>query len=87
MRAAGKLARIYTEQRSLSPQEGVEGKGVPAIAVGRTPASALVGTTILQMVPALRADPSGHAAVDIAPSAYVAGAVIARYKIAPERSR
>ena len=63
MRAAGKLARIDTEQPSLSPQVGAEGKG--AIAVGRTPASALAGATILQLVPALRADPTGHAAVDI----------------------
>ncbi len=58
----------------MSPQEGAEGKGVPAIAVGRTPASALAGTTILQMVPALRADPPGHAAVDIARALLQSGA-------------
>ncbi|MGH6728271.1 MAG: glycosyltransferase [Pseudolabrys sp.] len=73
MRAAGKLARVYSEEPSLSPQDGAEGKGEP-IAVGRTQAHALAGATVLQLVPALRDDPLGHAAVDIALALLQSGA-------------
>jgi len=73
MRAAGKLARVYRDEPSLSPQHGVEGKGEP-IAVGRTPAHALAGATVLQLVPALRDDPAGQAAVDIALALLQSGA-------------
>jgi glycosyltransferase involved in cell wall biosynthesis len=72
MRASGKLARVYTEQPSLSPQAGTQSKG--ALAVGRTKARALAGATILQLAPAMRDDPAGHAAVNIALTLLQSGA-------------
>src|SRR5690606_33735145 len=50
----------------LSPQDRPRGKGAKVIAAGRLRPRSLAGATILQLVPALRDDPAGHAAVDIA---------------------
>jgi glycosyltransferase involved in cell wall biosynthesis len=56
---------------AFSPQAGSERKG--AILTRAHPRS-LAGATILQIAPALRDDPSGHAAVDIALTLLQAGA-------------
>lgn len=58
----------------LSPQAGLvrKGRGM-AVSRGARPRS-LAGATILQLVPALRDDPAGHAAVDIAMTLVQAGA-------------
>lgn len=63
-----------TSQRSLSPQATPEGKR-PAVSLSdhiRT--RSLAGATILQLVPTLRDDPAGRAAVDIALTLIRAGA-------------
>ncbi len=75
MRAAGRLARINTDQDTLSPQAGAKRKraGAP-LAVGRARARSLAGATVLQLVPALRDDPIGQAAVDIAHTLLQSGA-------------
>jgi glycosyltransferase involved in cell wall biosynthesis len=69
MRASGKLA-IATDagRRPLSPQQALARKGESAtvIPVGRARPRSLAGATILQLVPALRDDPAGHATVDMA---------------------
>jgi len=58
----------------LSPQAGLEGKSrVVSLARHAKPRS-LAGATILQLVPGLRDDPAGHAAVDIALTLMQAGA-------------
>jgi glycosyltransferase involved in cell wall biosynthesis len=68
MRAAGGVAR----QRPLSPQAGPRRKGATVTAIGRP--SSLAGATVLQLVPALRDDPAGHAAVGIALALLQSGA-------------
>jgi glycosyltransferase involved in cell wall biosynthesis len=77
MRASGKLA-IATDagRRPLSPQQALARKGESAtvIPVGRARPRSLAGATILQLVPALRDDPAGHAAVDIALTLLQSGA-------------
>jgi glycosyltransferase involved in cell wall biosynthesis len=76
MRAAGKLARIDTEYRSLWPQGGHERKGhgpaVTTVSLARP--RSLAGATILQLVPSLHEDPAGYAAVDIALTLLQSGA-------------
>ena len=59
----------------MSPQAGPEGKGDDrrSPSAARRPRS-LAGATILQLVPALRDDPAGHAAVDIALALLQSGA-------------
>ena len=76
MGAAGRLARIVAEHGSLSPQAGHERKGgATVVSVGaREKPRSLAGATILQLVPALRDDPAGHAAVDIALTLLQSGA-------------
>jgi len=69
MHASGRLAR-NTVRQPLSPQAGPGRKGVTAIGRPRS----LAGATILQLVPALRDDPAGHAAVDIALTLLQSGA-------------
>jgi glycosyltransferase involved in cell wall biosynthesis len=61
---------------ALSPQSARQGKGgVAAVAPApRAHPRSLAGATILQLVPALRDDPAGHAAVDIALTLLQAGA-------------
>jgi glycosyltransferase involved in cell wall biosynthesis len=71
MRASGRLARD-TVRGPLSPQAGPGRKGA-TVTAPRRPRS-LAGATILQLVPALRDDPAGHAAVDIALTLLQAGA-------------
>ncbi len=56
---------------AFSPQAGSERKGA---ALARAHPRSLAGATILQIAPALRDDPSGHAAVDIALTLLQAGA-------------
>jgi glycosyltransferase involved in cell wall biosynthesis len=68
MRAASGLAR----ETPLSPQAGPRRKGATVTAIGRP--NSLAGATVLQLVPALRDDPAGHAAVDIALALLQAGA-------------
>jgi hypothetical protein len=55
-------------RRPLSPQQALARKGERAtvIPVGRARPRSLAGATILQLVPALRDDPAGHATVDMA---------------------
>jgi glycosyltransferase involved in cell wall biosynthesis len=71
MRASGRLA-TETVRQPLSPQAGPGRKGATVTAL-RRPRS-LAGATILQLVPALRDDPAGHAAVDIALTLLQSGA-------------
>jgi glycosyltransferase involved in cell wall biosynthesis len=53
--------------RTFSPQGGPERKGGGTMmSPAATSRRSLAGATILQLVPALRDDPAGHAAVDIA---------------------
>jgi len=59
-------------RRSLSPQGPSGRKGATVTAIGRP--RSLAGATILQIVPALRDDPAGHAAVDIALTLLQSGA-------------
>ena len=63
--------RLTTGMHPFSPQAGPGRKGA-----AMTPAHprSLAGATILQLVPALRDDPAGHAAVDIALTLLQAGA-------------
>jgi glycosyltransferase involved in cell wall biosynthesis len=65
MRASGKQAVAFNRDL-LSPQDRPQGKGAKVISAGRLRPRSLAGATILQLVPALRDDPAGHAAIDIA---------------------
>ena len=56
----------------MSPQAGPARKGATVTAIGRP--RSLAGATVLQLVPALRDDPAGHAAVDIALTLLQSGA-------------
>jgi glycosyltransferase involved in cell wall biosynthesis len=73
MRASGKQAVAF-KRGSLSPQDGPQGKGAKVIPAGRLRPRSLAGATILQLVPALRDDPAGHAAIDIALTLLQSGA-------------
>ena len=75
MRASGRSAVAF-DLGALSPQSARQGKGgVAAVAPApRAHPRSLAGATILQLVPALRDDPAGHAAVDIALTLLQAGA-------------
>lgn len=63
---------VATGRRPFSPQAGPGRKGATVTAIGRP--RSLAGATILQLVPALRDDPAGHAAVDIALTLLQSGA-------------
>lgn len=58
----------------MSPQQGYPRKGNITPAAGAAPARTLAGATILQVVPSLRDDPAGHAAIDIATTLLQSGA-------------
>ena len=74
MRASGRSAVAF-DAGALSPQSARQGKGgVAAAPAARAHPRSLAGATILQLVPALRDDPAGHAAVDIALTLLQAGA-------------
>jgi glycosyltransferase involved in cell wall biosynthesis len=74
MRASARLARtVETDSRLLSPQADTERKGANSNRPRGNPRS-LAGATILQLVPALRDDPPGHTAVDIALALLQSGA-------------
>jgi glycosyltransferase involved in cell wall biosynthesis len=67
---------MRSNSRTLSPQGGLQGKGVGTImnAASSTAPRSLAGATILQIVPSLRDDPAGHAAIDIALTLLQSGA-------------
>jgi glycosyltransferase involved in cell wall biosynthesis len=73
MRASGKQVVAF-DRGHLSPQDGPRGKGAKVIPAGRLRPRSLAGATILQLVPAMRDDPAGHAAVDMALAMVQAGA-------------
>jgi len=73
MHASGKSAVAFN-RGPFSPQDGPQGKGAKVISAGRLRPRSLAGATILQVVPALRDDPAGHAAVDIALTLLQSGA-------------
>jgi glycosyltransferase involved in cell wall biosynthesis len=73
MRASGRVAKTAEPgRRLLSPQGGPGRKGATVTAIGRP--RSLAGATILQLVPALRDDPAGRAAADIALTLLQSGA-------------
>ena len=76
MRATARLTRTVESDRDpLSPQAGHERKGAGAkLAAAGATARSLAGATILQIVPALRDDPAGQAALGIARTLVQAGA-------------
>jgi glycosyltransferase involved in cell wall biosynthesis len=70
------LIRINQHSDILfSPLDGLPRKWGPAVVISARPkARQLAGATILQLVPAMRDDPVGHAAIDIAHTLLQSGA-------------
>ncbi|MGI8525029.1 MAG: glycosyltransferase [Pseudolabrys sp.] len=68
------LRREQPRQPSVSPQYDLKGNRLVAANRSQRSKRTLAGATILQIVPALRDDPAGNAAVDIAQTLVQAGA-------------